>query len=168
MNPLKSLVRLGMLLFVLVVLITLPTPAKAVSSDRFELLGSGPQTATAQGAAIPVRNVRTMIVFVECTAHSGSATPTIDLYLQSSSDGGSTWYDLTAITRQETTNPPAATEVAATQRKRNLLEGETDCTTNDVRVAGMYEIFGDSVRAAWVISGTTPSFTVEVSAIAKN
>lgn len=130
-------------------------------STRFELLASGAQTATAQGSAISVSGIREMTVYVSCTT---STAPTrLDVYLQTSSDGGTTWYDLTA---QETILTNAAgTDITSTSvTKRNILDNQTCASA--VKAIAKYTVFGDYVRAAWVISGT--SFTFGVKAIGKN
>lgn len=142
------------------VLLALPAPAHA-SSTRFEILASAAQTATAQGGAISVAGLRELTVYATCTA---SSSPTqLDVYLQSSSDGGVTWYDLTADVVQ-TTNTAAA-ETAAVANQRDVLQAVTTCASA-VKAFGKYTVFGDQVRAAWVITGT--SFTFSVKAVGKN
>lgn len=141
-------------------LFVLPVPAHAAST-RFDILASATQTATAQGGAISVAGIKELTVYATCTA---SNTPTqLDVYLQSSSDGGVTWYDLTADVTQ-TTNT-AASETAAVANKRDILDAVTTCATA-VKAIAKYTVFGDQVRAAWVISGT--NFTFSVKAVGKS
>jgi hypothetical protein len=143
-----------------------PTPALAVSATRFDIRTSAAQTATGNGGAIPVAGITEMAVLIDCTTSSGT-TPVLDLYLQSSSDGGTTWYDLPFELSIATTNPASAAAGVVQTDNRDILNGTTDCATNDVRAIAKYSVFGDQVRAAWVISGTTPSFTFSVKAIGK-
>lgn len=138
-----------------------PLPVHA-GATRFELLASGAQTATAQGSAISTSGIREMLVFATCTA---SNTPTrLDVYLQSSSDGGTTWYDLPAEAQMLTGT--AGTDITSTNVvRRNILDNVTTCASTQ-KAAAKYTVFGDLVRAAWVISGT--SFTISVKAVGKN
>jgi hypothetical protein len=144
-----------------VLLLLLTAPAFA-GATRFELLASGAQTATAQGSAISVSGIREMIVYATCTA---SSVPTrLDVYLQSSSDGGTTWYDL--YNDMAMTTAAAGNDITSTSTmKRNVLDNVTTCASA-VKAVGRYTVFGDLVRAAWVISGT--SFTISVKAVGKN
>lgn len=148
------------LILLLASFVALSPPAWA-GSTRFEVLASATQTATAQGGAVSVAGLRELTVFVACTA---STTPTqLDVYLQSSSDGGVTWYDLTAETIQQTNT--AAAETAAAANKRDVLDAVTSCAST-VKGIGRYTAFGDQVRAAWVLTGT--NFTFSVKAVGKN
>jgi len=159
--PLRRSRSLAVLALALALFLASPPPAFAGSS-KFELLASGAKTATAQGGAISVSGVREMLVFATCTA---SSTPTrLDVYLQSSSDGGTTWYDLP--NEMAMTTAAAGTDITSTSTmKRNVLDNVTTCASA-VNAVGRYTVFGDLVRVAWVISGT--SFTIGVKAIGKN
>ena len=142
--------------------LALAAPQSAYAgSTRFELLASGAQTATAQGSAISTSGIREMIVYVSCT--TSSAPTRLDVYLQSSSDGGTTWYDLPAEAQMLTA--AAGTDITSTNVvRRNILDNQTCASA--VKAVAKYTVFGDYVRAAWVISGT--SFTFGVKAIGKN
>lgn len=137
------------------------TPAWA-GSTRFEVLASATQTATAQGGAISVAGLRELTIYATCTA---STTPTrLDVYLQSSSDGGVTWYDLPNEAAMTTAS--AGTDITASvTMKRNVLDNVTSCASA-VKAIAKYTVFGDQIRAAWVISGT--NFTFSVKAVGKN
>jgi len=153
----RSLTALTLLLAAFAAL----SPPAHAAATRFEILASATQTATAQGGAISVAGIKELTVYATCTA---STTPTqLDVYLQSSSDGGVTWYDLTADVTQ-TTNTAAA-ETAAVANQRDVLQAVTTCATA-VKAIAKYTVFGDQVRAAWVLSGT--NFTFSVKAIGKN
>lgn len=153
---------LRILALCLILLALLPAaPARAGTTGPFDLIASATQTATAQGGQVSVTGIKELIVFANCTA---SSSPTqLDLYLQTSSDGGTTWYDLTADVVQQTN--AAAAETAATTNKRDVFEAVTTCAS-PVRAIGKYTVFGGLVRVAWVITGT--SFTFGVKAIGKN
>lgn len=144
----------------LAVLLAAPLPAFA-GSNRVELLASGTQTASAQGSPINVAGAKELIVFATCTASSSPTT--LDVFLQSSSDGGTTWYDLTADAAMTTDGD--GTETAAVANKRDVLDNVTTCASA-VKAIARYTNFGDQVRVAWFITGT--SFTFSVKAVVKN
>lgn len=139
------------------------TPARAGSSGTLSLLDSTIITGTAQGASISVRNLKDLLVFVDVTASSGP--PTLDLYLQASSDGGTTWFDLTYEWSQETTVTPSATEGAVRTANRDIVNGLNAAAPK--RYTARYMVVGDYVRVAYVVSGAT-SYTVTVKAIGKS
>lgn len=151
----RSLTALALLLALF-----LTAPASAAVT-AFDILASAAQTATAQGGAIYIGGIKEMVVYATCTA--SSAPTQLDVYLQSSSDNGVTWYDLTSDVVQ-TTNAAAA-ETAAVANQRDVLQAVTTCASA-VKAIGRYTNFGNYVRAAWVITGT--SFTFSVKAIGKN
>lgn len=132
-----------------------------MSSTRFELLASAAQTATGQGGGIAVGNLREMALCVDVTAVSGSLSA---IYLQSSSDGGTTWFDLLAQTMSNLTSGAASGTTGSAVR--NLVSSLT--TGAVIKAFGTYEKFGDLVRAAWVIAGSGPSCTFSVKGIGKN
>lgn len=157
-NRSRTLTALALML---AMFLALPAPAWA-GSTRFEILASATQTATAQGGAISVAGLRELTIYATCTA---STTPTrLDVYLQSSSDAGVTWYDLP--NEAAMTTAAAGTDItASTTMKRNILDNVTSCAST-VKAIAKYTVFGDQIRAAWVISGT--NFTFSVKAVGKN
>lgn len=154
------------LLAVLTAFMLLPPPAHAATTSPFDLLASAAQTASAQGGGIPVAGVTELLVLLSCTASSGTGE-TLDVYLQTSNDNGATWFDLPFELGQITDGD--GTETTATTNKRDFFELTADvlCTTTGKAVA-KYRNFGNQVRVAWFIAGTTPSYTFGVKAIGKN
>ena len=131
-----------------------------MSNTRFDIIASAAQTATAQGGGIAVANIKEMAICVDVTAVSGSLGA---IYMQASSDGGTTWYDLLAKTFSNlTTGASSGTTGSAA---RNLVSSLT--TGAVIKAFAAYDTFGDLVRAAWVISGSGPSCTFSVKAIGK-
>lgn len=130
-----------------------------MSSTRIDVQDSGAQTATAQGGSKAVGNITDLGVFVEATIASG----TCSIWIQASSDGGTTWYDL-PYELVLTSDPTAATpSVAAVINDRNILS-----EINAVASAfAKYRNFGDLVRAAWYIAGSGATFTFSVKGIGK-
>jgi hypothetical protein len=139
-----------------------PAPASA-GSTRFEIQSSAVQGSTGNGGGISVSGIREMIVFFDCTASSGTGE-VLDLYLQSSSDGGTTWFDLSfELATQVDTD---GTETASLTNARDFVNMAADEACEDG--IAKYVIFGDLVRARWVIGGSSPSYTFSVKAIGKN
>lgn len=142
-------------------LLLAPVPARA-ATPPFSILALAAQTATAQGGGIAVAGITELTVMVQCTAVAGT-NPQITVYLQTSRDGGTTWFDalhegsetLTAGAGTITTEPPFT---------RNIINGLGATFSATAR----YRVFGTYVRLAWVISGTgSPSFTIQADAVGK-
>lgn len=131
-----------------------------MSSTRLELLASAAQTATAQGGAIAVGNLKELALCIDVTNVSASLS---SVYLQSSSDGGTTWFDLLCESYVYTTS--GTTVTSGTWRRDTV----TAFTTGVVlKCFAKYATFGDYVRAAWVIAGSGPSCTFSVKGVGKN
>ena len=133
-----------------------------MSKTRFELLASAAQTATGQGSGISVGGIKNLALCVDITSVSGSMT---SLYLQASSDGGTTWYDLLSEAYvMFTSGAVAGTSGTWT---RNIVSATL--TTGQIqRAQAIYKVFGDYIRAAWHISGSGPSCTFSVKGIGEN
>jgi len=139
-------------------------------ATRLVLLASAGQTATANGAAFSVPSLTQCAVFVDVTTVTGT-TPTMQVWLQSSSDGATTWFDLPYVARM-TDNSGSATEgsggaqpSAGAVGGRNI-NGTTNITAAS-KYAATYSIFSDYIRVRWFIGGTTPNFTFSVRAVCK-
>jgi hypothetical protein len=135
-----------------------------MSSTRQEILASAAQTATAQGSGIAVGNLKELGLAVEVTNVSASLSA---VYLQGSSDGGTTWYDLLCDSFVNLTS--GASTGTTGSYARNVV---ADLTTGAVQKAfasyGKTTAFGDFVRLAWVIAGSGPSCTFSARIIGKN
>lgn len=144
----------------LLLLIVAAAPAEAAS--RFSIISSTAQTSTAQGGAVAVGGITEMVVLIDCTAVSGT-TPQITVYLQSSRDGGQTWFDLTHEGAVVLSSGASAGAQEATG-SRNIVSG----LGATFKALARYRVFGDFVRVAWVISGTSsPTFTFQADAVGK-
>lgn len=138
-------------------------PGAFAGSTRFDIQTSALQTATGNGGGISVSGIKELVVIVDVTASVGP--PTIDIYLQSSSDGGTTWSDLLFDWSCESPVTASATEGTVQTNKRSIADGLN--TAAPKRYTAKYSVFGDYIRAAWVVSGAT-SYTFSVKAIGKN
>jgi len=150
-----------------------------MGSTSLAIQDSAAQTATANGNSVAVPNITQMTVIVDVTAASGTS-PTLEVFLQASCDGGVTWADLPYLMRMTDNNtsategkggfqPDASTAAASpvenAKAGRNI-NGQTTISAV-ARFLATYREFPDYVRARWVIGGTTPSFTFSVKAVGK-
>lgn len=97
-------------------------------------LASGARTTTGVGTAFDTDQAQSLEGFLAVTAASGT-TPTLDVRLETSVDGGTSYDTVGAFTQ--------ATAI-----------------TTDNHVFGP---LGDTCRWAWTIGGTTPSFTFSIA-----
>lgn len=115
------------------------------ASARSIILPAAAYTTTTNSSTIAAGGFAEIGFYVNVTAVAGT-TPSLTVSIQASSDGGTTWFNLvsgTAIT-------------AAGTQKIDVGASTTNNTT-----------FGDTVRAVAAITGTTPSFTMSITAIGK-
>jgi hypothetical protein len=75
-------------------------------------------------------------------ARSGT-NPTLDVTIQHSIDGGTTWHDLTSFSQ--------ATAAGTSFIDFSEVMGSTA------------QVYGDRLRAKWTLGGTNPSFTFSVA-----
>ena len=132
-----------------------------MSKTRFSILASAAQTATAQGGAISVSGIKNLWCAVDLTSVSGSLTA---IYLQGSSDGGTSWYDLIAEVYSNTTSSGTATTSGT--YARNIIANQT--TGAIIKAAAVYRVLPDNIRAAFVIAGSGPSCTFSVLGVGEN
>lgn len=131
------------------------------SSQRFEMHASAAEVATGNSAWFSVPTLSMLAMGVDLTAISGAGA-TLSVWLQGSDDGGTTAYDIASDQRFESST--AATDITAALDKRNIVDAETAVAK---WMAIYKELPTDTVRLAWVISGTTPSITFSASAVGK-
>lgn len=111
------------------------------------LLASGARTATGTGSAVCGFGRYEKFAFqLDVTAASGT-TPTLDVKVQHSIDGGTNWFDLVSFTQKTAAGEELKAEAE--------VEGATA------------EAYGDCFRVSYTIGGTTPSFTFSVKAYAQ-
>lgn len=119
-----------------------------------------------KGLGTAVRKAHTMAIYLDVTAASGT-TPTLDVSLQFSTDGGTTWYTAArfaqvtaAVTRRLTMRPFLGSTEAAVE------EAVTSTGTNGVIKTNAPFLGGDfDHRFLYTIGGTNPSFTFAIFSI---
>ena len=114
------------------------------SSDT--LLASGAKTSTANGTVFyGLGGVRTLLLQLAVTAASGTGSPTLDVKLQKTIDGGTNWTDVAG---------GAFTQVASGAAP----------VAETITVTGPWT---DDCRFVWTIAGTNPSFTFSIKSFAR-
>lgn len=117
------------------------------SYREIELAASAARTASGNGSAFGgFAQSSKLAAQLAITAASGT-NPTLDVVIQHSIDGGTTWHDLITFAQQTGT----ATLFA------DYAEVE----------ASTAQVYGDKLRAKWTVGGTTPSFTFSVKVSAE-
>jgi hypothetical protein len=133
----------------------------AAAADSFVLKASGAQIAAGQGSLVDLGGYRFITVLVNVTAGSGTVNP-FEVWLEGTVDNGVNWYQLACqnVVKASATAPGTA---AASQRD---IVNEVAVVTAAKYVATC-ELYVSQVRAAWNISGSTPSETFSVTAVVK-
>ena len=130
-------------------------------ASRFEMLPSAGYT-TGASASFSLNSATNLMIGVDVTACAG--TPgALDLWLQASDDGGTTWFDYPVDIAMKTSS--TATENATTTSVRSIIDNKASTTAE--QFVGIYKgIATDKLRLRWVIS-TFTSCTFSASAVAK-
>jgi len=154
----------ALLVFAVLAFLLPAGPVRAATTSPFDLQTSAAQTATGNGGGVAVAGINELLVFFSCTGSSGTGE-TLDVLLQTTSDGGTTWFDLPFELAQATDGDSA--ETAAVTNARDFIQLGADVACSGVQAVAKYRNFGSQVRVKWFISGTTPSYTFSVKAIGK-
>lgn len=140
------------------------SPFAHAAATRTEIIASAAFTTSGNSAAISTATATQLMVGVDVTAQSGT-TPVLDLWLQVSDDGGTTWYDMPADLTLKTANTAGTGTLSSSPGARDIVDNLSAATG---QFLGIYKhIATDRVRLKWIISGTTPSFTFSASMVAK-
>lgn len=134
------------------------------SALKYVLSETG-KTATGTGATtvLPITDFNGLVAKLTVANVSGTS-PTLDLYLQTSDDGGTTWYDVWRATQitANTTNPHWAAVGSQDSSRAIATVGSKTISANSVGVP----LLSNVVRVAYTIGGTTPSFDYTLTLIA--
>lgn len=115
---------------------------------EIELAASAARTASGNGDAFPGFGDADKLAAQLVVSSRSGTNPTLDVVIQHSIDGGSTWFDLISFTQ--------ATAAG------NELKAYSDVQASSA------QLIGDRLRAKWTIGGTnTPTFTFSVKAISE-
>jgi hypothetical protein len=132
-------------------------------ATRLTILASAAQTASANGAAIGVAGLKELCVCVSISAASGAGG--FFLRLESSPDGGTTWFPLPAdsVFSVSTSNDTGGSGQVSTALPVSLYQNASPAPGT---VTAQYTRFGDTIRARWIIGAAT-SVTFSVKAVGK-
>jgi hypothetical protein len=123
------------------------------------LLGSAAFTATGAGDAMPGAECYTaMDVLLDVTAKSGTS-PTLDVYIQKLMPDNSTYQDLIHFSQVTATGQQLCSFVQ--QPTATPITPQSKSATANTQVA---TLLGHTLRVAYTIGGTNPSFTFSVKA----
>lgn len=117
-----------------------------VAHSTDTILASGARIVTANGTAFNgLGGVKTLVLQLAVTAASGTGSPTLDVKLQKTIDGGTNWTDVAggAFTQVASASAPVAETITVTG------------------------VWTDTCRLVWTIEGTNPSFTFSVKSFAR-
>jgi hypothetical protein len=124
-----------------------------MSVVNIELLASAARGSDGQGAAKEVPTITMATVSLRVTAKSGT-TPLLDVQLEGSDDDEVTWQTIPVdLTLETATTPPT---VATNQRN---VHGAQISDATGTWVGVIKHLTHKKVRAAYQISGGTPSYT---------
>jgi len=115
---------------------------------EIELAASAARTTSGTGDAFPGFGEADKLAAQLSVASRSGTNPTLDVVIQHSIDGGTTWFDLITFTQ--------ATAAG------NELKAYADVQASSAQV------IGDRLRAKWTIGGTgTPTFTFSVKVLSE-
>jgi len=128
--------------------VVLPTKSRVI------LVASSAQTASGNSGAIQPQGFKELLLFLRLTAVAGT-TPPLNVYLRSSDHGCTTWFQLAQLGPSNIAAAPANNPYPSTYTLsfNSAQNGSTG--------------WGDTIRLRWVIAGTTPSYTFQVTAVYK-
>ena len=136
------------------------------AASRFEIVAQG-TFGTSNSAPFQLSTSTNLFIGVDVTSCTG--TPgTLDVWLQASDDGGTTWFDYPADLVMSGTGTSASRTsgtLAAPLRNITGTAGHAVTTTN--KYVGVYKnIATDRIRVQWIIA-TFTSCLFSISAVAK-
>lgn len=141
----------------LLVLIAACAMAQAASTGG-TLIASTAITGSSNTPVTTLKTVTSLEVRVFVTAVSGT-TPQLDLWLESCADSaGSNCAPILATTVSKDPTTITASNPTVTTNARDIVDAKTS-TTSEMFTA-FYQVLPSSyIRARYIVSGTTPSFT---------
>jgi triacylglycerol esterase/lipase EstA (alpha/beta hydrolase family) len=139
---------------------------KAAGIGHFALLPSTGITANVTPtatAAVPIPNARYLVVQAALTVASGGGT--VDVYIQTSLDGGATWIDIMNFHFTTSTAMKVSAVVDSTALAAAVAPTDVSLSANTI----LSGLLGGSLRAKYTSGGTAygAGTTLQVDAIAK-
>jgi len=140
------------------------------AGEEIVLAASSARTAGANGTTMPIASGRSRFVVLLSVADASTtdAGDTLDVYVDLSPDGGTTWVNAIHFT-QRAGNAAGAVKEVAVLDSASAAATVTDVTSDAASGAVRPYVFGNAIRARWAIvdSGDhNSSHTFGVSAFA--
>jgi hypothetical protein len=133
-----------------------------MSATRQEIFAS--QAVTTSGNTTPVDAATLTMLMIGVDITAGSGTVVLDVFLEVSDDGGTTWYECPAD--QVLLSSGLAGENTVVTDHRSIVDNKT--TTAAAKYLAVYKhLPGDVFRVRWILTGTTPSVTMSISFVGK-
>jgi hypothetical protein len=128
------------------------------SKSRTTVLASAAYTTSGVSAAVQPNGLyNEILLLLRITAASGT-NPTLNVFVDTSDDGGTTWYQINQLGPSNISSVPTLTQNAYPTGYTLTLDAANSNQGS----------WGDTFRIRYQIGGTTPSFTFMVTAIQKN
>lgn len=140
------------------------------SGEQITLAASAARTSSANGTTMHIASGRSRVV-VACIIADASLTDagdTLDVYVDLSPDGGTTWINAVHFTQRAGNASGAKTEVAVLD-SASASTSVVDVTSNANSGAVRPYVFGNAIRARWAIADSgdaNSSHTFGVTAFA--
>ena len=121
-------------------------------ADAITLQASGEQTATGNGSAVQLPGMANAMAFVfRLTAAADDVGDTLDVFVQTTFDDGTTWVDVAHFTQVNgdtaVVTPPYYVAKVAAGAAETMFENATTLSAGSVR-----NLLGDKWRARWAIA----------------
>jgi hypothetical protein len=120
--------------------------------EQITLAASAARTASASGTTFPIAAGRSrfMVACIVADASTTDAGDTLDVYVDLSPDGGTTWVNAIHFTQRAGNAVGAKTEVAVLD-SASASTSVVDVTTSANSGAVRPYVFGNAIRARWAI-----------------
>lgn len=149
--------RLLLALWLIVALVCCPRHAHAASTGG-TLIASTDIKASGNTTVTTLKTVTSLELRVFVTVVSGT-TPQMDLWLESCADStGSNCAPILATTVSKDPTTITASNPTVTTNARDIVDAKTS-TTSEMFTAFYQTLPSSYIRARYIVSGTTPSFT---------
>jgi hypothetical protein len=149
-------------------LIGRPVAAQTTAGNSISILPSSTISSSATSTPITgLQSFQNAFLEVSVTGVPVGGTPTLDVYLQSSPDGGTTWRDFAHTSQITTSNVNQFVQLSGM-----TAGATTGLAASDAALAANTVVqgpWGDRLRAKWVFvaGGSSGSYTVAISGVVK-
>lgn len=128
-----------------------------MAANQFDILASATQTASGSGGSIDVPTGTMLEVSADVTAQT--AISAFSLWLETSDDGGVTWYEMPFDQTIKNAGSVAA-EGTDRQNKRNIVNNESTSAVVAKYTAIYKHLAAALIRIRWFFTGTNITFKV--------